>query len=130
MDRQIPFEKVNSAMADTFNQEHNHSLVLSVINDLVRMRQNLDNMDEAMNGVSQLKSRLHSIFTTLKSRQYEVPDLLGKAYHEGDNIIVSAWEKNPKMEPGSNRIKRVIRPQISLCGKMVQAATVVIEYNE
>lgn len=111
---------------DNINQQ---SVLLSVINDLVRMRTNLDNMDASIKGVSQLRNRLRSIFVTLEHGQYQVPDLIGKTYHEGDNIIATL-EYNPNLPAGCNRIKRVIKPQISFEGKLVQAAEVIVEYND
>lgn len=107
----------------------NHSIVLSIIDDLVRMQQNLDFMDDSTKGVSQLKNRIKSIFLTLSSHQYDIPDLIGRTYHEGDNIIGSL-ELNPDLPLGTNRIKRVLRPQVSFQGKLIQAAEVIIEYNE
>lgn len=106
-----------------------HSLVISIINDLVRMQQNLDYMDETIKGVSQLKNRVKSIFATLTSKQYEIPKLIGRSYHEGDNVI-GTFELNEEMPIGTNRIKRVVKPQVSYKGKLVQAAEVIIEYNE
>ena len=105
------------------------SMVLAIINDIVRMQQNLDNMDISVKGVSQLRNRAKSMLATLRSHGYEVAELLGRSWHEGDNIV-GTLELNEEMEPGTNRIKRVIRPQISFQGKMIQAAEVVIEYNE
>ena len=69
-------------------EENNNSMVLDIINDLVRMRQNLDFMDDSVKGVPQLKNRIKSIYGTLSSHQFEIPDLIGKSYHEGDNMIV------------------------------------------
>ena len=109
--------------------EINHDVLLSIINDLVRMQQNIDFMDGSVKGVSQLKNRLKSIFATLNSNQYEVPDLVGRSYHEGDNII-GTLELNQELPSGTNRIKRVIKPQVSYKGKLIQAAEVIIEYNE
>lgn len=109
--------------------ENDHSVILSIINDLVRMQQNIDHMDEGVKGVSQLRNRIKSIFTTLQSNQYEVPNLIGRTYHEGDNMI-GTLELNEELEAGTNRIKRVIKPQVSYQGKLIQAAEVVIEYNE
>lgn len=103
--------------------------ISAIINDLVRMQQNLDFMDENVKGVTQLKNRMKSVFTTLKSNQYEVADLIGRSYHEGDNMTAT-FELNETMPTGTNRIKRVIKPQISFQGKMIQAAEVVVEYNE
>jgi len=107
----------------------NNSLILAVINDLVRMRQNLDFMDNAVKGVPQLRSRLKSIFATLTSYQYEVPNLVGRSHHEGDNMI-GTLELNEALPSGTSRIKRVIKPQVSYQGKLIQAAEVVVEYNE
>lgn len=93
------------------------------------MNQVLENMDNSVKGVSSLRNRLKAIFMSLASNQYEIPDLLGKSYHAGDNMI-GTMELNEKIEPGTNRIKRVIKPHVSYQGKMIQAAEVVIEYNE
>lgn len=107
----------------------NNSMILDIINDLVRMRQNLDFMDDSVKGVSQLKNRIKSIFATLNSNQYDIPDLVGHSYHEGDNMI-GTLELNPELPTGTNRVKRVIKPQVSYQGKLIQAAEVIIEYNE
>lgn len=106
----------------------NIDAILDIINDLVRMRQNLDFMDDSVKGVSQLKNRIKSIYGTLSSHQFEIPDLIGRSYHEGDNMIVT-FENNPDMQPSTNRIKRVIKPMVSYQGKMIQAAEVIVEYN-
>jgi hypothetical protein len=106
-----------------------HDIVLAIINDIVRMQQNIDYMDDSVKGVSQIRNRLKSIFTTLNSYQYDVPDLVGRTYHEGDNMI-GTLELNSDLPTGTNRIKRVIKPQVSYQGKLIQAAEVVIEYNE
>jgi len=125
-------EQENSGRTSHFNDmDYNtsHALILAVINDLVRMRQNLDFMDDTVKGVPQLRNRLKSIFATLTSYQYEVPNLVGRSHHEGDNMV-GTFELNEAMPSGTSRIKRVIKPQVSYQGKLIQAAEVVIEYNE
>ena len=119
-------ERYNNSPSEAYTMSN---VIMSIINDLVRMQQNLDFMDESIKGVTQLKNRIKSVFTTLSSNQYEVPELIGRSYHEGDNMTV-AFELNESMQPGTNRIKRIIKPQISFQGKMIQAAEVVVEYNE
>ena len=111
------------------NEEVDHSLALAVANELTRIQQNLNFMDPTVKGVSQLKNRAKAIWTTLNSKQYEIPDLIGKVYHEGDNIIAT-MELNEDLEEGTNRIKRVIKPQVSYNGKLIQTAEIVVEYNE
>ena len=107
----------------------NHDVILAIINDITRMQQNLEYMDDSVKGVSQLKNRIKSIYATLNSNQYDIPDLVGHSYHEGDNMI-GTLELNPELPPATNRIKRVIKPQVSYEGKLIQAAEVIIEYNE
>ena len=111
------------------NEEVDHSLALAVVNELTRIQQNLNFMDPTVKGVSQLKNRAKAIWTTLNSKQYEIPELIGKVYHEGDNIIAT-MELNEDLEEGTNRIKRVIKPQVSYNGKLIQTAEIVVEYNE
>lgn len=110
-------------------KDQDHSLALAVANELTRIQQNLNFMDPTVKGVSQLKNRAKAIMTTLNSKQYDIPDLLGKVYNEGDNIIATT-ELNEDMKEGTNRIKRVIRPQVSYKGKLIQAAEVFVEFNE
>lgn len=114
---------------DNNSEELDHSLVITIANEMARIQQNLNHMDEHVRGVSQLKNRVKAIMTTLNSKQYEITDLLGKSYHEGDNMIAT-MEYNENLEVGTNRIKRVIKPQVSYAGKIIQQAEVVVEYNE
>lgn len=109
--------------------QNDHSLAIAIANELVRMQQNLDYMDATIKGVSQLKNRVKAMFTTLSSKQYEIPELLGMPFHEGDNMIAS-MELNEELHHGTSRIKRVIKPQISYQGRIIQPAEVVVEYNE
>ena len=120
--------KANISTSKSSN-EIDHSLAISVANELTRIQQNLSHMDEKVKGVSQLKNRAKAILTTLNSKQYDIPDLLGREYHEGDNVIAT-MELNDDIEIGKNRIKRVIKPQVSYNGRLIQAAEVVVEYNE
>lgn len=110
-------------------KDQDHSLALAVANELTRIQQNLNFMNPTVKGVSLLKNRAKAIMTTLNSKQYDIPDLLGKVYNEGDNIIAT-MELNEDMKEGTNRIKRVIRPQVSYKGKLIQAAEVFVEFNE
>ncbi len=110
-------------------KEQDHSLAIAVANELTRIQQNLNYMDNSVKGVSQLKNRAKALLTTLNSKQYDIPEMLGSEYHEGDNIVAT-MEYNEDMQPGTNRIKRVIKPQVSYMGKLIQAAEVVVEFND
>lgn len=111
------------------SEEPDHSLAIAVANEMARIQQNLNHMDSSVKGVSQLKNRAKAIMTTLNSKQYDIPELLGRTYHEEENMIVT-MEYNEDLQEGNNRIKRVIKPQVSYAGKIIQHAEVVVEYNE
>ncbi len=114
---------------ETEHKEVDHSLAIAVANELTRIQQNLNHMDSSIKGISQLKSRAKAILTILNNKQYDIPNLLGEEYHEGDSMIATL-DLNEEMKPRTNRIKRVIKPQVSYAGKLIQSAEVIVEYNE
>lgn len=122
-------EKQDRVRESSQEAEPDHKLAISIANEVVRIEQNLAHMDSGVKGVSNLKNRAESIKTTLSSRGYEIPTLLGTPYHEGYNMIAT-MELDEELEPGTQIIRRVTKPQINYKGKMIQAAQVVVAFNE
>ena len=106
-----------------------HSLVIAVANEVARIEQNLNNMDTSVRGVSNLKNRASAIIASLNSKGYEIPKLLGEPFHDGYNMDAE-MELDETLPVGTQIIKRVIKPQINYAGKMIQAAKVVVAFNE
>ena len=106
-----------------------HSLVVAVANEVARIEQNLNNMDASVRGVSNLKNRAAAIIASLNSKGYEIPKLLGEPFHDGYNMDAE-MELDESLPVGTQIIKRVIKPQINYEGKMIQAAKVVVAFNE
>ena len=113
----------------TVSAEPDHSLVISIVNEVARIEQNLGNMDSSVRGVSNLKNRAAAIISSLKSKGYEFPKLLGERFCDGDNMIAT-MELDETLPAGTQIIKRVVKPQVMYKGKMIQAADVVVSYNE
>ena len=111
------------------NVEEDHKLVLSIATEVVRIEQNLAFMDPKTKGVSNLKNRALAIKTTLQSRGYEIPTLIGEIYHEGDNMKPT-MELDEELPAGTHIIRRVMKPMVLFKGKLIQAAEVVVAYNE
>ena len=109
--------------------EDEHQLVKSIATEVARIEQNLAYMDSKIKGLSNLKNRASAIKTTLQARGYEIPLLIGKAYHDGDNMIVTP-ELDETLPMGCQIIRRVIKPMVLYKGKLIQAAEVVVAYNE
>ena len=106
-----------------------HSLVIAVANEVARIEQNLNNMDASVRGVSNLKNRAAAIIASLNSKGYEIPKLLGEPFHDGYNMDAE-MELDESLPVGTQIIRRVIKPQINFEGKMIQAAKVVVAFNE
>lgn len=109
--------------------EEDYKLVLSIATEVARIEQNLAFMDSKTKGVSNLKNRASAIKTTLQSRGYDIPILIGEAYHEGDNMKPT-MELDENLPVGTHIIRRVMKPMVLFKGKLIQAAEVVVAYNE
>ena len=129
LDSQLISILESQTVAPSLSTDQDHKLVISVANELARIDQNLAHMDSSVKGVTQLKHRADAIRTTLNARGYEMPTLLGTSFHEGYNMIAT-MELDEDLEPGTQIIRRVIKPQINYNGKLIQAAEVVVAFNE
>ncbi len=115
-------------IAATADATPDHSIILSVANELARIEQNLLFMDPKTRGVSQLRNRAKAITGALKNKGYEIPVLLGTEYKEGFNMDAT-MEEDENMEPSKMKIRRVTRPAVLYNGKLIQAAQVIVAYN-
>ena len=128
LERQLKTDENVKNISNTGGSETDHSLVLSIANELMRIEQNLSFMDPKTKGVSQLRNRAAAIAASLSSKGYEVPNLVNTEYKEGMNFE-AVMEEDEDMEPGIMRIKRVTQPCVMYQGKMIQTAKVVVSYN-
>lgn len=108
--------------------ETDHSLILSIANEMMRIEQNLAFMDPKTKGVSQLRNRAAAIAASLKSKGYEIPSLVGTEYRDGMNMEAT-MEEDDTIDSAKMIIKRVTRPAVLYNGKMIQAASVVVAFN-
>lgn len=111
------------------NVEEDHKLVLSIATEVARIEQNLAFMDPKTKGVSNLKNRASAIKATLQSKGYDIPTLVGETYHDGDNMRPT-MELDEDLPIGTQVIRRVMKPMVLFKGKLIQAAEVVVAYNE
>lgn len=122
-------ELLESKLIQSSTSEQDHSLVLSIATEVARIEQNLAFMDTKVKGVSNLKNRASAINATLKAKGYEIPRLVGEKYHDGDNMVPT-MELDEELPVGTQIIRRVLKPMVLYNGKMIQAAHVVVAFNE
>lgn len=111
------------------SMEEDNKFIVNLANELFRMNQNLQNMDATVKGVSNLKNRVESMLILLRTKGYDIPELQGKTYNEGYNMIAT-MELDENLQPGTKVIKRVVKPQVNYNGVMLQAAEIIVAYNE
>jgi len=111
------------------SNEANHSLVMNIADEIVRIQQNMTHMDPNIQGYKQLNRAINSILSDMENGGYEIPDLVNKSFNENMKAIVH-MELDTALEQGQQIIKRVIKPQVNYRGKMVQAAEIIVAYND
>ena len=109
--------------------EPDHSLVLKIANEIVRIQQNLNHMDENIKGHKQLSRATQSILNNLQTNGYEIPPLLGTPFDKNQNMIAT-MELDETLSPGTSVIKRVVKPMVKYNGTMIQAAEVYVGFND
>lgn len=110
-------------------EEKDHSLVLKVADEVTRILMNLEVMDKEIRGYKHLKKYSESILDNLKAYGYEIPVLIGQPYSQGLNMVATL-EFDENIEQGKQVIKRIIKPQVNYNHKMIQAAKVIVAFNE
>lgn len=109
--------------------EVDHSLVLKVADEVIRIQKNLSQMDESTRGLKQLSRSVKSIMDNLAANGYELVDMLGKEYNEGMKVSAN-FVPSEDLETGKQVITRIIKPQVNFNGSMIQAAQIEVSVGE
>ena len=105
-----------------------HSLVLKVADEIVRIELNLFRMDSSIKGYKQLAKAVQRIKDNFQANGYEIIDMLGKPYNEGMKVTAN-FVSDENIEQGKQIITGIIKPQINYNGKMIQSAQITVSQN-
>ena len=106
-----------------------HSLALTVADELARITKNLSEMEEGTRGLKQLKASVDRMTNNFKSNGYEIVEMLNKPYSEGMNAMAN-FIQSEDLPTGKQIITRIIKPQVNFQGKMIQAAQIEVSVGE
>ena len=120
--------QLNSQQVKTQPSTPDHSLVLKVADEIVRIELNLSRMDPSIKGYKQLTKGVERIKDNFKAKGYEITDLLGKPYVEGMKVVAN-FTPDETLPEGSQVITGIIKPQIIYNGTMIQAAEITVSQN-
>ncbi len=117
-------QKVDSPKAE--NAEPDHSLALKVASEINLIERNINLMDKGTKGLKQLERSVGKLKDNLSANGYEMPELLGKQYHQGMKVIVTSSIPDENLDKGSEIITKVLIPQVNFNDKMIQSAQIEV----
>ena len=115
-----------SASPINVNSEPDHSLALKVASEINLIERNINLMDKGTKGLKQLERSVGKLKDNLSANGYEMPELLGKQYHQGMKVIVTSSVPDENLEKGSEIITKVLIPQVNFNDKMIQTAQIEV----
>lgn len=117
-------QKIDSPKVE--NAEPDHSLALKVASEINLIERNINLMDKGTKGLKQLERSVGKLKDNLSANGYEMPELLGKQYHQGMKVIVTSSIPDENLDKGSEIITKVLIPQVNFNNKMIQSAQIEV----
>lgn len=110
----------------TPNAEPDHSLALKVASEINLIERNINLMDSKTKGLKQLQASVGKLKDNLSANGYEMPELLGKQFHQGMKVIVTSSIPDENLEKGSEIISKILIPQVNYNDKMIQTGQIEV----
>lgn len=127
MDSQLHLiEQQKITLQATPNAEPDHSLGLKVASEINLIERNINLMDSKTKGLKQLQASVGKLKDNLSANGYEMPELLGKQFHQGMKVIVTSSIPDENLEKGSEIISKILIPQVNYNDKMIQTAQIEV----
>lgn len=127
MDAQLHLiEQQKTTLQATPNAEPDHSLALKVASEINLIERNINLMDTKTKGLKQLQASVGKLKDNLSANGYEMPELLGKQFHQGMKVIVTSSIPDENLEKDSEIISKVLIPQVNYNDKMIQTAQIEV----
>lgn len=127
MDTQLHLlEKKRTELPNNLNLEPDHSLALKVASEINLIERNIRLMDPKTKGLKQLQASVGKMKDNLAANGYEMPELLGKQFHQGMKVIVTTSIPDENLEKGTELITKVLIPQVNFNDRMIQTAQIEV----
>ena len=119
-------EQQKTTVQNSPNLEPDHSLALKLSSQINVMENNLNRMDQSVKGIKNLRNSISNLKDNLSANGYEMPELLGKPFHQGMKVIVTSSIPDENLEKDSEIITKVLIPQVNYNDKMIQTAQIEV----
>jgi hypothetical protein len=125
----LDFQKKHSNTEPIESESTDHSLVLKVADEIIRIQKNLSSMDPETKGLKQLEFAIDRIQDNFKENGYEMVELLNKPYDEGMKVSAK-FKPDDTLKHGEQIITRIIKPQVNYNNVTIQEAHVEVSVGE
>ncbi len=129
LDSQIQLMNIERQKGTSKSDEVDHSLALKVADEIIRIQQNLSNMDPGTKGLKQLSASVNRIQSNFEGNGYEIVDMLNKPFDAGMKVTAN-FKPDETLKPEEQIITRIIKPQVNFNGIMIQSAQIEVSQGE
>jgi hypothetical protein len=126
MESQIKLIENQKTSAQNQVADIDHTLALRVADEITLIERNISLMDANVKGLKQLSRSVTKLRDNLLANGYEIPELLGKKYNSGMNLLVVSSIQDDNIEKDTELITKIIKPQVNFKDKMIQSAQVEV----
>jgi hypothetical protein len=125
----LDFQKKLSNTDQNESENIDHSLILKVADEIIRIQKNLSSMDPETKGLKQLEFAVDRIQDNFKENGYEIVELLNKPYDQGMKVSAK-FKHDDTLKQGEQIITRIIKPQVTYNNVIIQEAQVEVSVGE
>jgi len=129
LDTHIQLMNAEKQISSAKAEEVDHSLALKVADEIIRIQQNIRNMDPETKGLKQLAASVKRIQANFEANGYEIVDMLNKPYDPGMKVTAN-FKPDENLKPDEQIITRIIKPQVNFKGVMIQSAQIEVSQGE
>src|SRR5690606_34411857 len=122
----ILLEKHRTENISVPNLEPDHSLALKLASEINLIERNISLMDPGTKGIKQLSRSVGKLKDNLAANGYEMPELLGKPFNQGMNLIVTSSIHDDNLEKRVEIITKILIPQVNFQEKIIQSAQIEV----
>ncbi len=125
----LDFNKKLSGEEQNGSENIDHSLILRVADEIIRIQKNLSMMNPETKGLKQLEFAIDRIQDNFRENGYEIVELLNKPYDQGMKVSAK-FKPDDTMKRGEQIITRIIKPQVNYNDLIIQEAQVEVSVGE
>ena len=125
----LDYQEKLSKTEQNESENIDHSLVLKVADEIIRIQKNLSSMDPETKGLKQLEFAIERIQDNFKENGYEMVELLNKPYNQGMKVSAK-FKPDNTLKRGEQIITRIIKPQVNYNNLIIQEAQVEVSVGE